>query len=76
MILQGIAGYNSLEQRVRQQEAAAPGKKAIAASPPQDPNRSEFLKLVQEKIKKGFYNSDIVAEDLSHSFAGAFDKIV
>jgi hypothetical protein len=76
MVLQGIAGFNSLEHKPRQTAAVNrdTGKPIVSSS--QNQNRSEFLKLVQDKIKKGFYSSDIVLEDLSHSFAGAFDKRV
>jgi hypothetical protein len=62
----GVATGSSTPQKVSQ------GKGAKAESS----DRSEFLKLVRQKIRKGHYNSDAVLDDLSHSFAGAFDKIL
>lgn len=45
---------------------------------PQDSviDRDSLMQQIKEKIKKGFYNSDAVAEDLSHGFAKAFDESV
>lgn len=37
-------------------------------------SRAGMLASIKKKIKSGYYNSDEVAEDLSHSFAKLFDK--
>ncbi|HEX2958418.1 MAG TPA: hypothetical protein VHO70_16400 [Chitinispirillaceae bacterium] len=38
--------------------------------------RSALLASIKNKIKKGFYNSDSVLEDLSHGFASALDQTI
>lgn len=38
--------------------------------------RKELLASIRNKIKKGFYNSDSVLEDLSHGFASALDQTI
>ncbi len=45
---------------------------------PQDSinDRDLLMQQIKEKVKKGFYNSDAVAEDLSHGFAKVFDESV
>ncbi len=40
----------------------------------EDMSRSELLNSVRERLKKGFYNSDAVIEDLSTSFASVFNQ--
>ena len=39
-------------------------------------DRSELITLIRKKIKKGFYNSDKVIDDLSYGFADALDRTV
>ncbi|MDG5814038.1 hypothetical protein QA601_03035 [Chitinispirillales bacterium ANBcel5] len=36
-------------------------------------DRTEQLRLIKHKISRGFYNSEKVLNDLSHSFAKAVD---
>lgn len=38
--------------------------------------RQALLESIKNKIKKGFYNSDSVLEDLSHGFASALDQTI
>jgi anti-sigma28 factor (negative regulator of flagellin synthesis) len=38
--------------------------------------RQALLASIKNKIKKGFYNSDSVLEDLSHGFASALDQTI
>jgi hypothetical protein len=39
-------------------------------------DRDLLVQQIREKVKKGFYNSDAVAEDLSHGFAKVFDESI
>ncbi|MDR0305918.1 MAG: hypothetical protein LBI42_03665 [Chitinispirillales bacterium] len=38
--------------------------------------RLKHLKDIKEQIAKGFYNSDKVVDDLSHSFTKAVDVLI
>lgn len=39
-------------------------------------DRGALLSSIRNKIKKGFYNSEAVLDDLSHGFASALDQTV
>lgn len=82
MIVQGLSSYRHIQLKPQRDKGGAltadRTKKASKGRAPrtESPDRSEFLKLVQRKVRNGHYNSDAVLDDLSHSFAGAFDKIL
>jgi anti-sigma28 factor (negative regulator of flagellin synthesis) len=58
------------EKLVTSQDSAASVSELI----PEE--RQALLASIKSKIKKGFYNSDSVLEDLSHSFASALDQTI
>jgi len=51
-----------------------------AATPPTAggfaPERLTFLMAIRDKITMGFYNTEPVLDDLSHSFTKAVDALV
>lgn len=67
-------------------EAADDGQDEPQASGRQQPEqaspartshiREDMVRLVKERLKKGFYNSEPVLEDLSHEFARALNQRV
>ena len=76
MIIQDASSDPIRSDAPRPRRAEAARTVATNDPHPGDIPRSDFLKLVQQKMKKGYYNSETVLEDLSQSFAGAFNKIV
>lgn len=58
------------EKQVTSQDSAAP----VSDRTPEE--RQALLDSIRNKIKKGFYNSDSVLEDLSHGFASALDQTI
>lgn len=42
---------------------------------PSPVERAERIAGIKSRIRKGYYNTDAVLEDLSNSFAGVFDKL-
>jgi hypothetical protein len=77
MFIQRVSPLDRAED-LKSIKGSRPPARQLAASekPASDLPRSEFLRLVQEKIKKGYYNSEPVIDDLSNSMAGAFDKLI
>ncbi len=77
--VQGIQGYKNAARVTRKQRVArpsetrAPVKDSYESSSVSD--RAELLKAVKNRIKSGYYNSREVVEDLSDSFAKAFDQL-
>jgi hypothetical protein len=77
MVIPRMTLRDSAQDLNSSSDSRPPARKLAASEKPaSELPRSEFLKLVQEKIRKGYYNSEPVIDDLSSSFAGAFDKIV
>jgi hypothetical protein len=58
-------------------EKRRPAEDSISSVSMQSPeDRQALLSSIKNKIKKGFYNSDSVLEDLSHGFASALDQTI
>jgi anti-sigma28 factor (negative regulator of flagellin synthesis) len=58
------------EKQVTSQESSS----SVSERTPEE--RQALLASIKNKIKKGFYNSDSVLEDLSHGFASALDQTI
>lgn len=71
----------TLKPELRRQKGDA-GKQIVSQSSTQSASgqsteeRQALLASIKRKIKKGFYNSDSVLEDLSHGFASALDQTI
>jgi hypothetical protein len=82
MVVQGVP-YNSHPPHVRSKlmdrllkdadGAAAPA--AQTPPPASEADRAQLLAAIRKRIKKGYYRTDAVLEDLSDSFAAVFDKL-
>jgi hypothetical protein len=68
----GANGAGSPEQDCMHPLQKLPSKVKMTA-PPHDPTRLELLASIKKRIKSGFYNSEMVLEDLSDGFAQALD---
>jgi hypothetical protein len=49
-------------------------KDTVTLSSASDSDREALLQKIKNKIKSGYYNSDAVLDDLSHSFAKVLDE--
>ncbi len=58
------------------EKRAASQKSSSSVSEQSPEERQALLASIKSKIKKGFYNSDSVLEDLSHGFASALDQTI
>ena len=88
MAIQGLENKSLLEIRIKNEsklkdKKSSNGSKftvhdSIDSPKVQSPdkNRSDLLLAIRSKIKKGFYNSDAVLDDLSYGFAEALDQTV
>lgn len=79
-MVQGIKAYKiyDVKQKNSQKRASLDVSSKPVRKTPKDsytpsPERQKFLDSVKSKIKSGYYTSEEVIDDLSTSFAGAFD---
>jgi len=87
MYVQGIANSQYFN-KTRTQAANKPGRSTKLSEKARDSfniesplpdsreNRAELLSKIKSNVKKGFYSSDAVLDDLSGSFASVFNKIL
>jgi hypothetical protein len=80
MRIQSIAQYQSLDVKSRISKEKS-RLDVVSKGPPQDtyePSRPEvredLLNAIKKRISAGFYNTEIVLEDLSDSFAKALNQ--
>jgi len=84
MLIEGIRQITSYESRlksIKDKEKPAPQASSQTGNidkyepePMSPEERAAFLSSIKKKIKSGYYNSDAVSEDLSHTFARALDQ--
>ena len=74
--IQPVAGSSTLSEYLR----AVCDENRQSSTAERDPRptateRAERIAAIKKKIRKGYYNTETVLEDLSSSFAGVFDKL-
>jgi len=80
-MIQGIKAYQVYD--VKQKNSQRRASLDVTSTPIKKANpkdcytpsaeRKKFLDTVKNRVKSGYYTSEEVLEDLSNSFAGAFD---
>jgi hypothetical protein len=78
--IHGSSHYNGTTRTSRKrqkprQDAPSPRTRQDVYEPSSDAERAQLLKAIQGRIKSGYYNSREVIDDLSDSFAKAFDRV-
>jgi hypothetical protein len=72
-----MAGKSRSSQSSRPQNGRNPAQNAQKASTSGlSRERIQYLCSLREKISTGFYNTEPVIEDLSHSFTKAVDALI
>lgn len=83
MIIQAINNYNKYEIKSRQNKkkvgidtgvSKKTGFVKDSYEPDKAKNRIKFLSSIKKKVKAGYYSSKDVVDDLSDSFAKAFNE--
>jgi hypothetical protein len=65
----------SRKRQKPRQNASSPRPCQDVYEPSPDAERAQLLKTIQGRIKSGYYNSREVIDDISDSFAKAFDRV-